>query len=79
MTISDQAAIAAAEYVSRSIYGQSDGPDADDLRHGRELVMVIAPHILAAERERVASLARDDMSALLTTVGDALAEAFEGP
>lgn len=58
MIVSDQAAIAAAEYVSRSIYGQPDGPDADDLRHGRELVMVIAPYILAAVRECVASLAR---------------------
>lgn len=69
MTISDAAVIAAAEYVSRSIYGQDGAPDAGDLHHGRELVLRIAPHILAAERTRVAS--KDPTSLIIDHAGEA--------
>lgn len=52
-----QAAIeAAAGYVSRRIYGQPDGPDEEDLGHGRELVLRVAGIIIAAERARIRSI-----------------------
>lgn len=56
MIVPDAAVEAAARYVSRSVYGQPDGPDDEDWRHGRELVLRVAGHIAAAERKRIASI-----------------------